>query len=160
MKAKRSAYSEFPEERVHRAGFYHPDPARPGTFNTRGGHFLNEDPKLFDHSFFGISPSETLTLDPLQRKILEVAYEAFESAGEPWHRFSGSRTGVFVGNFNYDHGHMMNRDLDMIPAYANTGSSASVLANRVNFVFNLQGPRSVDTVLVPSSIVAKILTLS
>ena len=80
-------------------------------------------------------------MDPTQRKLLEVVYEAFENAGEPWSKFSGSRTGVFVGNFNLDHGLMQSRDLDRLLPYATTGGSASILSNRVNFVFNLRGPR-------------------
>jgi acyl transferase domain-containing protein len=108
---------------------------------TRGGYFLAQDPRLLDHAFFGITPLEAATMDPTQRKLLEVVYEALESAGEPWERVSGSRTGVYVGNFNIDHQMMQMRDSDHPLPYASTGGSITLLSNRVSYTFNLQGPR-------------------
>lgn len=110
---------------------------------TKGGYFLKEDPKQFDHNFFGITPVETMTMDPAQRKLLEVTYEAFENAGESWENFSGSSTGVFVGNFNYDHQLMQVRDADHPLPYVTTGGGITILSNRINYVFNLHGPRYV-----------------
>lgn len=80
LKSKGSGYQEFTDARINLDGFYHPNQNRPGSFNTRGGNFLTENPKLFDNAFFGISPSETATMDPTQRKLLEVVFEAFENA--------------------------------------------------------------------------------
>jgi acyl transferase domain-containing protein len=80
-------------------------------------------------------------MDPNQRKMLEVSYEAFENAGEPWEKFSGSKTGVIVGNMNTDHGIMQMYDSDFTLAHASIGGSTSILSNRVNHVFNLKGPR-------------------
>ena len=80
-------------------------------------------------------------MDPSQRKLLEVSFEAFESAGVPWSQFSGSRTGVFVGNFNTDHLLMATKEIDSIPPYTTTGTSSSILSNRISYAFNLQGPR-------------------
>lgn len=80
-------------------------------------------------------------MDPSQRKILEVSYEAFENAGEPWEKFFGSKTGVFVGNMNTDQGIMQTYDADFTLPHATLGGSTSILANRVNHVFNLKGPR-------------------
>ena len=139
----RSGFGEFQQDKLNIEGFYHPDGQRPGSMYTRGGYFLSEDPKEFDHSFFGITPMETLTLDPTQRKQLEVVYEAFENAGETWDTFSGSRTGVFAGSFNYDHELMQIRDSDNLLPYATTGGGITIVSNRVNYVFNLKGPRYV-----------------
>lgn len=140
----KSGYQDISDARFHLPGFYHPNPHRPGSVPTRGAYLLQEDAKLFDHAFFGITPTETATLDPSHRKLLEVVYEAFESAGEPWDKFSGSRTGVFIGNFTADHNLMQSRDPDNPLPYATTGGSTSILSNRVNYVFNLQGPRYVN----------------
>ena len=79
-------------------------------------------------------------MDPTQRKLLEVVYETFENAGEPWEKFSGSRTGVFVGNFNIDHQIMQSRDVDHPLPYATSGGSISLLSNRINYTFNMLGP--------------------
>lgn len=108
---------------------------------TRGGFLLQEDPKAFDHAFFGMSPVETMNMDPSQRKLLEVIYEAFESAGNTWEEIYGSRTGVFVGNFSCDHQVMQLRDPDYILPYTATGGGMAILSNRINYVFNLKGPR-------------------
>lgn len=108
---------------------------------TKGAYLLQEDTKKFDHSFFGISATEALSMDPSQRKLLEVTYEAFESAGESLESLSGSRTGVFVGNFNNEHQLMQSRDLELHLPYVVTGGGPTILSNRINHVFNLTGPR-------------------
>lgn len=108
---------------------------------TRGGHLLKEDTRDFDHSFFGITATEAMALDPSQRKLVEVTYEAVESAGEPLEKFFGSRTGVFVGNFNNEHQIMQYRDVDHTLPYVVTGGGPTILSNRINYVFNLTGPR-------------------
>ena len=139
----RNGFTEFRPEKFNIDGFYHQNQHRPGSLYTRGGYFLQENPKDFDHRFFGITPVETVTMDPAQRKLLEVTYEAFENAGETWESISGSRTGVFVGNFNYDHQLMQMRDCDYPLPYAATGGDTTMLSNRINYVFNLRGPRYV-----------------
>ena len=138
---KRSGFQEFQKDRINVDGFYHSDRHRPGSMVTRGGYLLQEDPKAFDHAFFGISAVETMTMDPSQRKLLEVVYEAFESAGDTWEDVDGSRTGVFVGNFSCDHQVMQLRDTDYILPYATTGGGMAILSNRISYVFNLKGPR-------------------
>ena len=78
----RDGFAEFKPKRLNLDGFYHPDQHRPGSLYTRGGYFLQGNPKDFDHPFFGITPVEAVTMDPAQRKLLEITYEAFENAGE------------------------------------------------------------------------------
>lgn len=107
----------------------------------RGAFLADEDARLFDHAFFGMTGLEVETLDPSQRKLLEVTYEALENAGETWDSVSGSRTGVFVGNFCLDHWMIQSRDWDNPRPYAFTGAGTSILANRISYIFNLQGPR-------------------
>ncbi|KAF4624420.1 hypothetical protein G7Y89_g13751 [Cudoniella acicularis] len=140
LQAKRHSYSKFPGDRINGDAFYHPDGNRPGSFKTEGGCFLKTDVRQFDANFFGIHPKEVLTLDPAQRKFMEVVYEAFESAGVPLHKLSGSNTGTFVGNFNYDHQLMQYRDAENALPYSVTGSGVTILSNRINYVFNLKGP--------------------
>lgn len=41
-------------------------------------------------------------MDPQQRKLLEVAYESFESAGYSLERISGANVGCYVANFTAD----------------------------------------------------------
>lgn len=140
LQAKKDAYSKFPSDRIKTESFYHPNRERPGSFYTEGGCFIKSDPRDFDHTFFGIHPREVMSLDPAQRKFLEVVYEAFESGGVPMHKLAGSKTGCFVGNFNYDHQLMQYRDAEYPESYAVTGGGITVLSNRVNYVFDLKGP--------------------
>ncbi|KAH8198332.1 hypothetical protein TruAng_007487 [Truncatella angustata] len=160
LDSKQNSYSKFPKDRVNVDAFYHPDGNRPGSFKTEGGCFLKSDVRQFDASFFGIHPKEVLTLDPAQRKFLEVVYEAFESAGVPLHKLSGSRTGTFVGNFNYDHQLMHYRDPENALPYSVTGSGITILSNRINYVFNLKGPSMTLDTACSSSLYALHLACS
>ncbi|KAI1356404.1 hypothetical protein F5Y01DRAFT_309815 [Xylaria sp. FL0043] len=160
LEAKRNSYSKFPKERINGDAFYHPDGNRPGSFRTEGGCFIKSDVRQFDSTFFGIHPKEVLTLDPAQRKFLEVVYETFESAGVPLHKLSGSKTGTFVGNFNYDHQLMHYRDPENALPYSVTGSGITILSNRINYVFNLKGPSMTLDTACSSSLYALHLACS
>lgn len=54
----------------------------------------------FDHRFFGISDSEVEQMDPQQKLLLQCVYRALENAGIPLEEASGTRTGVFFGEFH------------------------------------------------------------
>lgn len=82
-------------------------------------------------------------MDPQQRKLLEVVYEALESSGTCMDSLSGSVTGVYVGNFSVDYQPNQTRDPDYIHRYTSTGSGATIMSNRISHVFNLHGPRYV-----------------
>ena len=85
-------------------------------------------------------------MDPCQRKLLEVVFEAFESSGTSLDKISGARIGCFIGNFNGDHQLMQYHDSEYLPPYAATGGGMTILSNRVNYVFNLKGPSmTIDT---------------
>ena len=94
--------------------WYHANKQRPGSINTRGGYFLSQDDSFrqFDASFFGINPKEAASIDPQQRKLLEVVYESFEAAGARLQDVSGSNTACYVGNFTWDIGQMQARDVN------------------------------------------------
>ncbi|KAH8721524.1 beta-ketoacyl synthase domain-containing protein [Phaeosphaeriaceae sp. PMI808] len=146
LKNRVDGWQEFDDPRFSTRGFHHPNTDRPGTMAMRGAYLINEDARLFDHTFFNITALEVETMDPSQRKLLEVTYEAIENAGETWESVSGSRTGVFVGNFCLDHWMIQSRDWDNPRPYAFTGAGTSILANRISYVFNLNGPSlTVDT---------------
>lgn len=136
--------------------YWDADPQRPGkTYQAKGG-FLDADIKQFDPLAFGISPREAASLDPQQRLLLETAWEAFDDAGIPLARISGSATGVFVGGFCLDHllfqAQPSNRHL--INAHAAGGVMMTVLSNRLSHAFNLRGPSITLDTACSSSLVA------
>lgn len=104
------------------------------------GFLLDEDPRLFDPAFFGITDVEAESMDASQRKLLEVTYEAFENAGETWESVSNRRIGVFVGDISFDNYVSQTRDWDYSGKYSATGAFPNILANRLHYVFNLKGP--------------------
>ena len=148
------AITQVPIERWDINAFYDPKPGTPGKMNTRWGGFL-EQVDCFDPSFFGISPREVERMDPQQRLVLEVAWEALENAGIAPEKLSGSQTGVFIGIGNYDYCRLLaNEDFSQISAYDGTGNTLSITANRLSYILNLRGPSVVIETACSSSLVA------
>ena len=144
----RTAIGNVPEDRWNPDRFYNPDPKNPGTTYVRTGGFLRGAMDEFDAAFFGISPREAIWMDPQQRLLLEVAWEAFEDAGIAPDKLTGSSTGVFVGGFTLDslllHSSPFNRS--KLSSHSATGSSMTMLANRLSYCFDFRGPSmSIDT---------------
>jgi acyl transferase domain-containing protein/acyl carrier protein len=127
--------------------------ATAGTTHARWGGFL-EDIDQFDNHFFGISDREAALMDPQQRLLLELAWEALEDAGLPPGQLRGSRVGVFVGIGNSDYGFLLFQDPGQTDAYANTGVSPCIAANRISFAFDFSGPSCAIDTACSSSLVA------
>jgi acyl transferase domain-containing protein len=142
----RDAIAEVPPDRWDINAFYDPDPGATGKMNTRWGGFLGEVDQ-FDPEFFGISPREAASMDPQQRILLEVTWEALENAGLCADRLAGSQTGVFVGICNSDYLlRQFRTGRGSIDAYLATGNAHSVASGRISYLLGLQGPSlSVDT---------------
>jgi acyl transferase domain-containing protein/acyl carrier protein len=138
--------TEVPAQRWNIDDYYHPDPDMPGKMYTRNGSFI-ENADGFDAQFFGISPREAVGIDPQQRLLMEVSWEALENAGQVPGRLSGSKTGVFMGLFMADYSLSLYRcrhsDID---AYKGIGVMRSLAAGRLAYALNLHGPAiQVDT---------------
>lgn len=112
----------------------------------RWGAFLKDVDK-FDAAFFGISPREAESLDPQQRILLEVTWEALERAGQLPERLMGSKTGVFVGIWSLDYQQrVIAQEQEKLDAYCFTGNVLSTAAGRLAYTLGLQGPcMSVET---------------
>src|SRR5690606_16218267 len=117
-----------------------------------GGFIANVD--RFDAEFFGISPREAASMDPQQRLMLQVAWEALEDAGHAGAGLAGSNTGVYLGVSNNDYGRALFAHRDLIDAYFATGNAFSVVAGRLAYVLGLQGPAVVVDTACSSSLVA------
>lgn len=152
LKNGRDAIREVPASRWQVEEFYHPDPATPDKTNTRWGGFL-EAIDQFDPHFFGIAPREALTIDPQQRLILEVGWEALEDAGQIPDQLAGTQTGVFVGISTHDYSVLLWRH-PMNEPHATTGTGNCIAANRLSYSLDLRGPSVAVDTACSSSLVA------
>ncbi|WP_408993011.1 amino acid adenylation domain-containing protein [Streptomyces sp. 1268] len=120
----------------------------------RGGYIDGFDE--FDPAFFGISPREADHMDPQQRKLLEVAWEALEDGGQRPADLAGSDVAVYVGAFTLDYKILQFADLGFtsLAAHTATGTMMTMVSNRISYCFDFRGPSlSVDTAC-SSSLVA------
>ncbi|WP_435238367.1 non-ribosomal peptide synthetase/type I polyketide synthase [Streptomyces sp. YPW6] len=120
----------------------------------RGGYIDGFDE--FDPAFFGISPREADHMDPQQRKLLEVAWEALEDGGQRPADLAGDNVAVYVGAFTLDYKILQFADLDFtsLAAHTATGTMMTMVSNRISYCFDFRGPSlSVDTAC-SSSLVA------
>lgn len=110
----------------------------------------------FDARFFGISPREAAAMDPQQRMLLEVCYDALEDARTPVESLSGSATGVYVGISTNDYIQLQyaSANRHLLNPYTNAGGALSIAANRISFCFNLRGPSMAIDTACSSSLVA------
>lgn len=136
LKSPKDLVTKVPKSRFNVDAFYHPDGSFHGRTNARYGYFLEQDPYAFDPAFFSIPPNEVDTIDPQQRLLLEVVYDGLVSAGQRLEDLRGSSTAVYVGMMQRDFLDSQNYDLDALNIYAATGTAASILSNRVSYVFD------------------------
>ncbi len=139
------AVTEVPADRWDIDMFYSAEPATPGKMNTRWGAFI-KDVGHFDPQFFAITPREAIHMDPQQRILMEVAWEALENANVVPEQLAGTQTGVFVGICTSDYAALQLSAPSSLDTYSQTGSAISIAANRLSYAFDFCGPSiAVDT---------------
>ncbi|HVK68394.1 MAG TPA: SDR family NAD(P)-dependent oxidoreductase, partial [Polyangium sp.] len=147
------AMEVVPRDRWDVNAYYDPDPDAPGKMLTRLGGFL-QGIDQFDAGFFGIAPREAVKMDPHQRILLEVSWEALERAGQTADRLLGSDTGVFVGLMYHDYEMLSSGTLEQLDGYTVTGFHGSVASGRISYLLGLQGPSMTLDTACSSSLVA------
>lgn len=112
-------------------------------------------------------------MDPAQRLLLEVAYETFENGlfmprrqdehltanknttgGIPIDSLPGSDTAVYSGSMTNDYELLSTRDIYDMPHNSATGNGRTMLANRLSWFFDLQGPSIMMDTACSSSLTA------
>ncbi|KAI0145488.1 beta-ketoacyl synthase domain-containing protein [Xylariaceae sp. FL1272] len=117
------------------------------------GNFLDK-PDAFDHKFFKKSSREALAWDPQQRILLEVVYEALESAG-----YFGPSAAEETLDYGCYIGAVMSDYYDVLTchpttAYGTVGTSRCFVSGCMSHYFGWTGPSlSIDTAC-SSSLVA------
>ncbi|MCE7984893.1 MAG: SDR family NAD(P)-dependent oxidoreductase [Caldilinea sp. CFX5] len=149
------AISEIPNDRWNIQKFFDPDQSKPGHTYAKWGGFIDKIDQ-FDAQFFGISPREAAVMDPQHRLLLEMTWEALEDGGQAPETLAGSATGVFVGIFMRDFEQLLTgpNNRQLINNHTGVGTSMSIAANRISYVFDLTGPSMAVDTACSSSLVA------
>lgn len=135
-------------------GFYgHPRASEPGKSYTWAAGLLDEIDG-FDPGYFGISAREAAQIDPQQRLLLELAAEVFDDAGFAPQSLRGAGMGVYVGASAMEYSNRTIGDLAAADPYFMTGTSLSILSNRISYTFDLHGPSLTVDTACSSSLVA------
>jgi acyl transferase domain-containing protein/acyl carrier protein/short-subunit dehydrogenase len=147
------AVRDAPGDRWNVEELFDPNLATPGKMATRWGGFL-DDIAGFDAAFFGISPREASQMDPQQRLMLELSWEALEDAGTAPAGLKDTRTGVFFGAMWMDYTHLPGATSDRIVQHTATGQDLSIVPARVSYTLGLAGPSVAVNTACSSSLVA------
>ena len=150
----RNAISEVPADRWDADAYYDPDPLTPGRMTTKWGGFL-PDVAGFDAEFFGITPREAAAMDPQQRMLLEVAWEALEHAGIPPDSLRRQPNGRHDGRATSTNTEsMLATRPENVDAYTGTGNAHSITVGRISYLLGLRGPAVAMDTACSSSLVA------
>lgn len=115
---------QIPESRFDVASYdsCNEDPSSSYQLNAKTGNFVS-NPGAFDNKFFNISPREARSMDPQQRILLHVAYEALENAGyvpDDTPSYQRDTFGCYVGVATDDYVANLKDEVDI---YYSTGRS-------------------------------------
>ncbi len=149
----RCAITRIPEERFPTARYWHPNRQMSGRAISFAAGVV-ENAYDFDRGFFGITRREATQMDPQQRMLLQVVWEALENAGIPPSSLRSSGTGVFVGASSLDHMQQFTTDAGSTDAQLVTGNTLSIISNRISYFLDLQGPSLTVDTACSSSLVA------
>ncbi|KAL3250624.1 hypothetical protein ABHI18_011097 [Aspergillus niger] len=117
------------------------------------GNFI-DDVKRFDNTFFGINAREAASLDPQQRMLLELSYEALESSGylTSHQRSSEDPVACFIGGSLNEY--VENTASHAPSAYTATGTIRAFMCGRLSHYYGWTGPAEVLDTACSSSLVA------
>jgi acyl transferase domain-containing protein/non-ribosomal peptide synthetase component F len=136
-------------------------PIPPERFELQSPHYAGQLSELggFDSDYFGVTPTETASMDLQQRLMLELGVEALLDAGQPSESLRGKKVGVFIGVSSVDYTHTQLQGLDQVNMYTITGAATSVIANRLSYFFDFHGPSLVVDTACSSALTALHLAL-
>lgn len=151
----KDAISSIPADRWDIEQYFNTDPGTPGTMYTIKGGFIQEIDQ-FDYELFGITKREADSMDPQQRILLEVVWEALEDARIKPRSLAGTKTGVFVGVSTNDYArmHLHSGNVNDIDIHSFTGVADSITSGRISYTLDLKGPNLAIDTACSSSLVA------
>jgi len=100
-----------------------------------------QDVASFDNDFFSVSRREARLMDPQQRLMLELCWEATEDASRNADELHGERVGVYIGCAANDYADLAIQSGDeQIDHLSLTGVHRSLIANRLSYFMGWTGP--------------------
>src|SRR5687767_11568963 len=145
--------TEMPSDRWNPDHYFDPDPEAERKTNQRHASFL-KNIHDFDPLFFNISPAEATEMNPSQKLMLELVWEAIENSSIPYNDVQGRKVGVYVGNIWNDFEHHRKHKNAVVTSHSAVGQSSNIIANRVSFTYGFTGPSLVVDTGCSSSLVA------
>ncbi|MEU8340638.1 beta-ketoacyl synthase N-terminal-like domain-containing protein [Spirillospora sp. NPDC048832] len=141
LRGEGTALGPIPEDRPGLREVHDPTVGKPGRSYVDRAGFV-DDIAAFDADFFGISHREAKLLDPQQRMLLEVAWEAMERAGIPVRRPDRLNVGVYLGMMASEYLERLEdrSDTTRIDPYYTTGGGLCFAAGRISHVMGFSGP--------------------
>ena len=136
----RSAWSDIPAERFDKSAYYKTGADKSGVFRTEGAHFVPDDIYAFDAAFFNMRAEEARNSDPQHRMMLECALEAAEDAGLSLLDIAGKKIGVYIGCGQHEYSQRLNDDQHAAKTFSATGIAPCMVANRLSYFFDIDGP--------------------
>lgn len=136
--------AEVPIARWDHSRWYDTDPEgwKQNKTTCRHAAFM-EGVELFDSKFFGLAPGEVSVMEPNQRQVLEVCYEALHRGGMKRRDIMGSVGGVYVGvastNLVGGGSDWKNDRPAEWGVFGATGASPAITAGRISFTLGLKG---------------------
>ena len=125
----------------------------PGTMYDIHGGFLS-DVDAFDAEFFAIHAREAASMDPQQRILLELTWEALERANIDPRSLMNTKTGIYLGMTNSDYSRLLLEDPGSVDGYTGVGAAGSIAAGRIAYFLGTHGPAVVMDTACSSSLVA------
>jgi len=135
--------TEVPLMRWDHTKFYDSDPDGFKQYKTccKHGQF-SDGHDLFDAKLFGITVAEAKVLDPNQRVVLEVGYDALYRAGYRKKTLMNAQCGMYAGFGTLEWIYMAFCGIELpdAGAFGATGGAASIVSNRMSFCMGMKGP--------------------
>jgi acyl transferase domain-containing protein/acyl-CoA synthetase (AMP-forming)/AMP-acid ligase II len=145
--------TEVPQERWDWRTHYGDSSQHPNKSNSKWGGFI-KDMDQFDAAFFNLSAREANLMDPQHRLFLESVWKSIEDAGYNPLELGSAKVGVFAGVEFSEYQTLIAKQQKDFHGFIATGNSHSMLANRVSYFFNFQGPSEAVDTACSSSLVA------
>ncbi|MCH9756853.1 MAG: SDR family NAD(P)-dependent oxidoreductase [Gammaproteobacteria bacterium] len=143
--------TEIPESRWDWKQHYS-DAPKTGHSTSRWGGFI-DSVDLFDADYFDMTRKEAEFLDPQQRIFMYCVCDLLLDAGIPTHTLAGSKVGVFAG-IQYQEYQNMLLDKGETHPYFLSGVAHSMLANRISYLLDINGPSEAIDTACSSSLIA------